>query len=902
MLTGESLGHYRVFDKVGEGGMGEVYRARDTTLNRDVAIKVLPELFAADAERVARFEREAQTLASLNHPHIAQIYGLERAGPVRALVMELVEGEDLAGRIARGALPLDEALPIAHQIAEALEAAHEQGIIHRDLKPANIKVRSDGTVKVLDFGLAKALEGSGPHAAESQAGLMNSPTMSFHATAVGLILGTAGYMAPEQARGVAVDRRVDVWAFGVVLFEMLSGRAAFSGDTIADVLASVLKNDLEWGQLPAALPAPILTLLRRCLNPDRRNRLRDIGEARIAIAEYLSAPPAGASPETPTPPAARLLPWYVATGVLALALVAALVWGRRPDEPGLVVRYEVHAPAAASIATENRSPVALSPDGRLLVFAAQAGGATRLYLQRRDDFEAHPLPGTEGASDPAFSSDGRSIAFSADTHLKLLRLEGGVTTLAPVNDPRGASWIDMATLVYAPDATGPIHEISTSGGASRAITTVEPEAGERTHRWPHVLPGGRYVLFTVGMVDSPDNYDDARIDAVDRETGERRTVLHGASLARYAPTGHLLYARGGILLALDFDLKTLTTSGTAVPVLQAVGGDATTGAAHVTWASDGTMAYVAGESSAGQRRLVWADRKGGVTSIELPTTAGTTLYNDARLSPDGSRVAVAAGTSGRADIWVHHFQRGTLTRLTFTGSNATPFWSADGRDIYYMSLDGRRGTLLRIQADGGVEPTELATFDRRSYLKHISRDGTWGLLDRVDFGTSQKTDIIRFTLPAAAEATPIVATSFDEYAGAVSPDERWIAYQSDESARPEIYVRAADGSPGRWQVSSGGGEEPMWSPDARELYFRAMDRLMVVPIEIQPIFRPGTPALLFEGIYNLRSDTGVSYDVHPKGDGFLMVRQVSPESSAGTIRVALNWFDELRRITAGQGR
>jgi hypothetical protein len=533
---------------------------------------------------------------------------------------------------------------------------------------------------------------------------------------------------------------------------------------------------------------------------------------------------------------------------------------------------------------------------------AEARSRLELYLQRRDDFESRLLPGTEGAADPVFAPDGRSLAFSADTHLKLLRLEGGITTLAPVNDPRGASWVDATTLVYAPEATGPIHEVSTSGGSSRAITTVELEADERTHRWPHALPGGRYVLFTVGAVDSPDNYDDARIDAVDRETGERRTVLHRASLARYAPTGHLLYARGGILLAVDFDLKTLTTSGTAVPVLQAVGGDATTGAAHVTWAGDGTMAYVAGESSAGQRRLVWADRKGGTTPIELPATAGTTLYNDARLSPDGSRVALAVGTSGRADIWVHHFQRGTLTRLTFTGSNATPFWSADGRDIFYMSIDGRRGTLLRIQADGGVEPTELATFDRRSYLKYISRDRTWGLIDRADFGTNQKTDVVRFTLPSAAETTPIAATRFDEYAGAVSPDERWIAYQSDESDRPEIYVRSAEGAARRWPVSSGGGEEPRWSPDGRELYFRAMDRLMVVPIETQPTFQAGTPALLFEGIYNLRSDTGVSYDVHPEGGQFLMVRQASTEGSAGIIRVALNWFDELRQITAGLGR
>ena len=898
-LAGSRLGPYDIVSALGAGGMGEVYRARDTRLDRDVAIKILPELFAADPDRLTRFEREAKTLASLNHPHIAQIFGIEQIAPSSgggaqgqssagaALVMELVEGEDLSARIARGPMPLAEALPIAQQIADALEAAHERGIIHRDLKPANIKVSADGVVKVLDFGLAKAMDGGNANADPA-----NSPTMAMTGTVAGLILGTAGYMAPEQARGQAVDRRVDVWAFGVVLFEMLTGKQAFSGDTISDVLASVLKNDLDWNLLPKDLPGSILTLLRRCLNPDRRNRLRDVGDARIAISEYLAGK-SEPGPAAPVPigraPSRALLSG--ALGVIALIAIAAGVFAwRGRTSPESSRRFVVSPPEGVSMDVVSRPSISLSPDGWTLVFVGVENGISHLFMRGPTEFDPRKLPGTEGAGNPAFSPSGRALAFVAGNRLMVMPLEGGARALATVNNPRGLAWVDETTLVFTPESIGGVMELSVNGGTPRGLSTIDEKSGERSHRWPHVLPGGRWVLFTVGTTASPDDYDNSRIDAVDRRSGERRTVFQNASMTRFVPTGHLLFARGGSLFAVRFDAATLKVSGSPVSVVQGIGGDRTTGAAHVAWSDSGTFTYVTGDARGGQRQLAWSDLKGARQSINLLPA----LYNDIRISPDGTRMAVAQGTSCLADIWVYSFARGTNTRLTFTGVNATPVWSADGRDVFFVAVEGRGTKVFKTSADGGREATALTSTDGRVYLKHVSDDASWAVVDYFAFGDA-RANVGRLPLRQDAKIEPLVGTRADEYAAALSPDGRFVAYQSDEGGQPEIYVRELAASAGRWQVSNAGGEEPMWSHDGRMIFYRIEGRLMRVTVATGATFTAGLPELMFDGIFNLRSDTGVSYEPHPDGKRLLMTRPADVVSS-GNVRVITGWLDELRAI------
>jgi serine/threonine-protein kinase len=889
----KTIANYEVISKIGEGGMGEVYRARDTKLNRDVAIKVLPDGFTEDAERVARFQREAQVLASLNHPNIAAIYGLEESDGIRALVMELVEGPTLADRVAAGPIPVDEALAIARQIAEALEVAHERGIIHRDLKPANVKVTPDDTAKVLDFGLAKVFADETP-----DADLSHSPTL-IKGTQAGMILGTAAYMSPEQAKGKAVDKRSDIWAFGCVLFEMLTGRQAFIGETLTDTLAAVVRAEPEWDTLPASTPEVIQRLLRRCLTKDLKQRLRDIGEARIQIEECLAHPAARSqSKVAPTRPLIKSWPLWTSVG-LTIALVASLVllWRATRPESRSVVRYNVQAPDKTTLGLSRWPVVALSPDGSSLAFiAVSADGIERLYVKKRDDPEVKLLAGTEGAADPAFSPDGKSLAFVADFTLKKLSFDGSVLSLTKVADTRGVTWAGDDTLVYSPEVTGGLFQISANGGAPRAITTVDFKKNERTHRWPQVLPGGKAVLFTVGTINSPDNYDGSNIEAVNLTTGERRVVLQSASMARYVPTRHLIFARGGLLYAIAFDAGSLATHGKPVPVVQGVAGDKTTGAVHFVIANDGTLAYVPGSNTSSLRRPVLVDRSGNVQAVNLPGGQ----YNDPRFSPDGSRVALLQGSSGGGDVWVYDFGRGTFTRLTFTATNATPIWSPDGKSIYYVSIDqaGNKSTIFRKPADGSREAEAVTTINSDAYLKAIERDGEAALCDAGTF--MNRGDIIRVPLKQDAQSTPIINTQFNEFAAALSADGRWLAYQSNESGGPEVYVHDMAGSGGRWQISTAGGEEPRWSPDTRELYYRNNNLFMSVAVDARSAFQNGTPKTLFNGVYDLRSNSGVSYDVDPKGNRFFMIRLAENANSTAQVRIVLNWFDELRRLAPGQ--
>ena len=900
LAIGTRIGSFDIVAALGAGGMGEVYRARDTKLNRDVAIKVLPDAVATDSERRARFEREAQALAAINHSRIAQIYGVvdigargekgEAAGGL-AVVMEYVDGEDLAHRLARGPLAVDDAVAIAAQIAEGLEAAHERGIVHRDLKPANVMVASDGRVKILDFGLAKPA-GS----ATDLAALPDSPTLTVAAavTHSGTLLGTVPYMAPEQVRGKPVDRRVDIWAFGCVLYETFAGHPPFSGESLADVLGAIAKDPPHWENLPAATPPAVRRLLARCLVKEPLRRLRDIGEARIALEDQLAGA-ADASTVTPPPPAmTRAWRWLsVASLAVAAAVAIALVRVRRePAVPTPIVRFDVSPPAGASLKLDLRPAVAISPDGSTLAYVASVDGISRLYVRGRDMVEARALPGTEGASVPSFSPDGRSIAFFADGKIKKIALGGIAVNVANALDVRGITWLDDRTLIFPRGPADALVAMSADGGEPRPVSTLAQN--ERTHRWPEALPGGKAVLFTAGAPANTDNYDDATIEAVVLKTGDRRLVWRGAAMARYAG-GQLIFSRGPALYAVPFDPDTLTANGTPVQVALGVERDVTTGAAHFAVSGEGTLAIVPGSTQSGLFRLVWIDRQGRAQPLDLPPAQ----YHEFRVSPDGTRVAVLIGPSGGGDVWIYDLARRTNTRLTFTRNNAAPVWSADGREILYSSFDatGTSATIYRRPADGSREAELLTSPGGRSYAAWVSKDGAEAVLDFVN-PKSGMADVVRMPLRGQAQPTTLVGGPADTYGAAVSPDGRWLAYHSDETGRQEIFVRDMTASGARWQVSTAGGEEPHWSADGRELYYRVGNRLMLAPIERAAAFHAGTPRVLFEGVYDLRSDSLRSYDVDPATGRFLMIRTPDEGRPAPSVRVTLNWLGELRRAAA----
>ena len=725
-MIGETLSHYRIISKIGAGGMGEVYLAEDTRLDRKVAIKVLPAAFANDADRLLRFEQEARATSALNHPNILTIYDIGSHEGSPFIVAELLEGEELRRQVDAGGLPQRKAVDYARQIASGLAAAHERGITHRDLKPENLFVTTDGRVKILDFGLAKLrsrrIESAGSDIA-TQKGI----------TDPGVVMGTVGYMSPEQVRGQEADHRSDIFSFGVILYEMLTGRRAFLRETMAETMTAILKEEPEEvTEINSKVPPQLERIVRRCLDKKPEQRFQSTSDLGFAL-EALSTPSgarldtASALPATSGNVNTRLsgdsrLPWIV-SAVLLLGLVAALPFAiaglrrTKPESPA-VTRYDVPPPTKTALSLSRWPAIALSPDGSTLVFVASGNGVNRLYVRKRDDIEVRVLEGTDGASDPVFSPSGKWIAFIADFTLKRTPLDGPATPLVKVGDPRGLSWASEDTLVYSADSAGALFQISVNGGEPRPISEIDESKNERTHRWPQVLPGGKAVIFTIGALDSPDDYERANIEVVVLSTGERRVVLQGASMARYVPTGHLVFARGGSLFAVRFDADTLTTHGSPVSVLGGVAGDRSTGAAHFSIAGDGTLAYIPGGPKANLLRLFWADQSGSLQPIDLPPA----LYNDIRISPDGSRLALLIGSSGSGDVWVYDFTRATSTRLTFNMTNASPVWSADGKSIFYTKIDaglGNETTLLRKPADGSREAEVVGSLPSSAYIKAI---------------------------------------------------------------------------------------------------------------------------------------------------------------------------------------
>ncbi|MGE5344986.1 MAG: protein kinase domain-containing protein [Acidithiobacillales bacterium] len=934
LAVGTRLGPYEIQAPLGAGGMGEVYRARDARLDRTVALKVLPEEFFEDEERRTRFEREAKVLASLNHPGIAAIYSFEEipGSPLSStssstrhlLVMELVEGEDLAQRFLSGPLSLEESLLIARQIAEALEAAHEKGIVHRDLKPANVKVTSEGRVKLLDFGLAKALEGErGSSKGHSGEGVTQSPTLTARGTAAGVILGTAAYMSPEQARGKSVDKRTDIWAFGCVLYEMLTGRRAFEGETVSDTLAAILTKEPDWGALPEQTPAKTRDLLRRCLRREAKQRLHDIADARLDLEEILasvslaSAGGPSASGElpfeekqaVPRPAAGRSAPaasargsrrslylsWALAAAFAAAAAALALrEAGREQPARGRLVSLSVALPDGTKLERETPTQtqqIAISPDGRRLAFFARAGEQRKLFVRDLSRTEAVPIAEVPDGADVFFSPDGEWIGFTAGGKLQKIAVGGGTPVpLASAGQSRGEAWAPDGTIVFSPTVNSPLYRLSREGGQPQAVTKLDVAAGERTHRWPEILPDGDTVLFTVGTQDKPGDYADARIDAVSLSTGRRHVVYRGASFARFVPPGFLLLGRSGSLLAVRFDPRKAEVRGNPSLVLQDVNGDPRSGVAFFGISRDGTLARISGYAAPGLESMVWTDRAGKVEGSGLAPGE----YTDVALSPDGSRLAYSVGAGGGAsgDIWIVDLPQGSPYQLTSDGTGGTPLWTPDGKSIVYATVNG--DAVVRRPVDGRSPPETLWKPSDRVPLKAdcFTPDGSQLLL--TQFGLPTLTNILLLQAKAGVAAAPFIETPKNERDAALSPDGRWVAYTADYSGDEEIYVQAFPEPGGRWQVSPHGGTAPRWSRDGKELYYLRGEELVAVAVRSRPTFSSGPEKTLFRVEHlTTRAERSVPYDVAPDGKRFVFLEDQTSPNVSRRIDVALRWADGL---------
>jgi Tol biopolymer transport system component len=902
---GSRLGPYEVTALIGEGGMGKVWRAHHTGLKRDDALKVLPDAFAADPERLPRFQREAQVLASLNHPNIAHVYGLEQADGVQALVMELVEGPTLADRIARGPIPVDEALPIAKQIAEALEAAHEQGIIHRDLKPANIKVRPDGTVKVLDFGLAKAMEPSGamsPNASMSPT--ITSPALM---TGVGMLLGTAAYMSPEQARGKVVDKRTDIWAFGCVFYEMVTGKRAFDGEDVTDMLAAVVRSEPQWNALPDSISPTLRTFLRRCLHKDSKQRVGDIRDVRLTLEGAFDVPPA-LRPTSASPPLRRPALQVAAAFVVGGFLAGVAAWSVWPTVASPSVTRFVYALQGQQFRNPGRPVLAVSPDGRDFVYNATGG----LYLHSMNALDARLIPGTEvSTTSPFFSPDGESVGYFENGQLKRISISGGAAVvICPASNPFGVSWERDNTILFGQPQG--IMRVSADGGTPELV--IPAKEGEYVDS-PRLLPDGESVLFSVTTSSSETRWDEAHVVVQSLSTGNRKTLLRGGSDARYVPTGHLVYALGDALFAVAFDLDRLEVSGGPVSVVQdrvVRAGNPTTQTASANYAisEGGTLLHVDRGSALGffaaapMRTLAWVDRQGREESLTAPLRG----YVYPRLSPDGMRVALDIREPGQ-DIWIWDLRRETMTPMTFDPAlDGLPVWTPDGRRLIWGSQRGGATINLYWQAADGTGTVERLTDSPDTHRpSSVTPDGTRLVFSEIaqQGQSAGRANLAMLWLQGDKRVTQLVQTMFAERNGEISPDGRWLAYESDESGQFQVYARPFPGvDGGRWQMSTDGGRQPLWTRNGRELIYVAPDgSLMGVAVDnrANESLATGKPARLVggAGYYYAWNDQnqGRTYDVSPEGTRFLRLKEdVSGDNRPPRIIVVQNWFEELKRL------
>ena len=901
ITPGARFGAFEILTPLGTGGMGEVYRAHDTRLHRDVALKLLPKAFAQDAERVARFTREARLLASLSHPNIAAIYGIEEQEGEIALVLELVEGPTLADQLASGALSLANALSLAHQVAEAIEAAHARGVIHRDLKPSNLKMTADGKVKVLDFGIAKALADESATTPATPASLT---------TRSGVVIGTPGYMSPEQTSGGSVDKRTDIWAFGCVLFEALAGRRAFDGATISDTLVRVLEREPDWDALPRSTPDAVEHLLARCLRKDARQRLQDIGDARVEIEDLRMSRTGQTGGSTRAHRRSRLqrVPTWAVVGAIAIAFAALLSWGlsRGRGVPAAPAHLVVELPPGVILPMNTEHPVlALSPDGTQLVFVGEERGTRRLYMRDIADPAVRPIAGTDGAVDPFFSPDGTWIAFFSGGMIKKIAAAGGApldvhaATRGTVN--RGATWTTGDRLIYAASPNSGLSVGSAVGQQAPGVgdwayVTQEVNA---PYAWPSALPGGERILFTDAVGDTP---DDSRVSVLSLGDKTVQPLVNGGTSARYsASSGHLLFARAGSLYAVTFDATRARINGTESKLLDGVVVEPN-GAAQFAVSTTGTLAYAAGPRMTREHELVWVDRMGSAVTIRDERRE----YAFPRLSPDGTRLAVTSPMGSNYDVWIATLPRGPLQRITTaSGEDFEPVWHPSGTRIAISServddegpglawtngADFRLEFLLRTPGIGNWEfPTSW------------SPDGKWLAFTRDRAGSAS--DVEMLPTSGARTSVPFATSPASEFGAMFAPRHPLVAYVSDVSGREEVYVRPFPDSGGPTQISTNGGIEPAWSRDGRELFYREGNALKSVRIASTGAFERATPTTVFEGRYELAPYGGRSpnYDVSLDGQLFLMVRRKNlPQLT--TIHVVLNWPDALFRRPAAKER
>jgi serine/threonine-protein kinase len=875
--------------------MGEVYCAIDTKLGREVALKTLPERFAHDTDYLTRFEREAKLLAALNHPNIAAIYGLEEFNGSRFLVLELVDGETLADRLQRGALPVEESLKLALQIAEAVEAAHEKRVTHRDLKPANIKVTAAGRVKVLDFGLAKVFAGESPDAS-----LSDSPTKSLTATQQGVIMGTAAYMSPEQARGETVERQADIWAFGCVLFEMLSGQRTFSGHTVTDVLAGVLAKDPPWQSLPPALHPRVRLLLERCLEKESRNRYRDIADARVDLEKVLSDPQ-GSLLRTAAQPGRRAMRatalWALTSMLVGSLLTGFAVWNFRPQGPRpIVARFEYVVPGGQEFRSTGQSVVTISPDGRYFLYNSNRG----VYLRAVGELEARLVRGTEEQiANPFFSPNGDWIGYWAFGQLKKIPVSGGVAVRvsAAPGDFLGATWTEDDTILFGqPEG---IMRVPAGGGTPELLIRIDKS---QVAYGPQLLPGGQWVLFTLAQVaGGATRWDTAQIVAQSLYSGERRLLLTGGGDARYVSTGHLVYALQDALFALPFDLRRMAVLGGPVAVVtgvqRAIAPGTNTASANWACSDGGTLVYVQGIAATPKpKRLLVVNARGDATRL----TDELRDYQVSRVSPDGSRLAVPITEGSGFHIWILDIKAGTSRQLTFEGTNLNPIWTPDGKDLVFMSNRDGPYALYRQPVDGSAPAKLFLKREQPLTPTDISRDNILAFYETFAGGGGGVGRRNIWTMPliegSPAQFGDPMATARD---ARFSPDGRWIAYASDESGQDEVYVRPYPKAEGGVHRVSSGGRGPVWARDGSKLYYQSLSlRLMAVPIKTSPIFEWGRPRELFamSGKFQMFGIILSSYDVLPTGERFIFtgVVETTVATTSRRIHIVENWFEEVK--------
>ena len=904
ILPGRRLGPYEILSAIGAGGMGEVYKARDTRLDRIVALKVLPTHLADRSELRERFEREAKTVASLNHPHICVLHDIGQQDGIDYLVMEYLEGETLAQRLLKSSLPLEQALQYAIEISDALDKAHRKGVTHRDLKPANIMLTKTGT-KLLDFGLAKLKQEVAP----ANAPLSDLPTANDPLTAEGAIVGTLQYMAPEQLEGKKVDARTDIFSFGGVVYEMATGKRAFDGNTQASVISAIMSSDPPpMSSLQPMTPPALDRIVKKCLAKEAEERwhtAKDLCDELKWVAERGLQVTFAPTPELKgiRAPGRRALILGVGASLLSGAITGLAVWNIKPSPQQPVTRTAINLLPGQQLAGLEYGPaIALSPDGTHLAYVARQGSTQQVYLRAMNNLEAKPIPGTEGATTPFFSPDGQWIGYFAGQKLKKVSVSGGAAlTLANAPFPGGATWGSQGMIAFSPATVSPLQQVSDAGGATPQPLT-HYESGEVSHRWLEFLPGGKAVLFAASRASG--NWTNAQVAVQSVGTGERHNVI-GGTQPRYALSGHLVYALGGTLMAAPFDSQRLTVTGAPSPVVEDLQQSPSSGAAQYSISATGSLVYVPGGVQATQRRLVWVTRNGAEQLLAAPSRA----YRAPRLSPDGRRVVVNVEEE-ETQIWLYDLTRDTSTRWTFEGTaNQFPSWTPDGKRIAFESnKEGPQNVFWQL-ADGSGGLERLTTSEYANIPMSWSPDGQLLAFVEVHPTTGYDIWVLRLGDRSASsgqvlsagsaqvrKAQPFLRTPLNESAPRFSPDGRWLAYISDESGRFEIYVQPYPGPGGKWQVSTEGGTEPVWNPNGRELFYRSGDKMMAVEIATQPSFAAGNPRMLFEGQYVPTPGTVPNYDVSPDGQCFLMLMPTEQAQAAPTqINVVLNWFEELKQ-------